>query len=55
MKFAVMLAFIALCVWIAFDPLRDILENPVRGDYYSHILLIPVVSLYFLLRPGMRF
>jgi exosortase len=31
-----------------YTPLRDLLENPVRSEYYSHILLIPVVSGFFL-------
>ena len=33
---------------MAYAPLRDLLANPVRSEYYSHILLVPLVSAYFL-------
>jgi exosortase len=33
---------------MVYTPLRDLLANPPRSEYYSHILLIPVVSGFFL-------
>ena len=33
---------------MVYAPLRDLLANPVRSEYYSHILLIPLVSGFFL-------
>lgn len=33
---------------MVYTPLRDLLANPERSEYYSHILLIPVVSGFFL-------
>jgi len=33
---------------MVYTPLRDLLANPVRSEYYSHILLIPLVSGFFL-------
>ena len=29
---------------MAYGPLKELLSNSVRSDYYSHILLIPLVS-----------
>jgi exosortase len=34
-------------VWMFYTPLRDLLENAERSEYYSHILLIPLVSGFF--------
>lgn len=34
---------------LAYSPLRDLLTNAKRSDYYSHILLIPFVTAYFLI------
>jgi exosortase len=34
-------------VWIVYTPLRDLLANAERSEYYSHILLIPLVSGFF--------
>jgi exosortase len=33
---------------MVYAPLRDLLANPVRSEYYSHMLLIPLVSGFFL-------
>ena len=35
-------------VGMIYTPLRDLLANPIRSEYYSHILLIPLVSGFFL-------
>jgi exosortase len=35
-------------VLMGYAPLRDLLANPTRSEYYSHILLIPLVSGFFL-------
>jgi exosortase len=35
-------------VLTGYTPLRDLLANPIRSEYYSHILLIPLVSGFFL-------
>ena len=35
-------------VGMIYTPLRGLLANPTRSEYYSHILLIPLVSGFFL-------
>lgn len=40
--------FIALA--LVFDPLRELLTSSDRSDYYSHIVLIPLVSAYLIYR-----
>jgi exosortase len=45
------LIFLLLCVGavgMVYTPLRDLLANAERSEYYSHILLIPPVSGFFL-------
>jgi len=37
-----------VAVGMVYAPLRDLLANPVRSEYYSHILLVPLVSGFFL-------
>jgi exosortase len=44
-----MLAFVCIAVFLAYQPLRSLVSAPGRSDYYSHIFLIPFVTLYFLL------
>jgi len=44
----VLLSIIA--IWMAFSPLRDLLQISKQTDYYSHIPLIPVISAYFIFR-----
>jgi exosortase len=39
-----------IAIWMAFPPLRDLLQNAKQTDYYSHIPLIPVISAYFIFR-----
>jgi exosortase C (VPDSG-CTERM-specific) len=45
--FALFFLILALCFSI---PLLDLAQFAIRSDLYSHILLIPFVSLYFLCR-----
>ena len=40
--------FSVSAVWMVYAPLRDLLANAERTDYYSHILLIPLVSGFFI-------
>jgi hypothetical protein len=35
-------------VWMVYAPLRDLFANAARSEYYSHIVLIPLVSGFFL-------
>lgn len=37
-----------ISIWMAFSPLRKLLQNPRQTDYYSHIPLIPVISAFFI-------
>jgi exosortase len=37
-----------ICSCMSAPPLLRLIESPGRGEYYSHILLIPIVSLYLL-------
>jgi hypothetical protein len=37
-----------IAIWMAFSPLRDLLQNSKQTEYYSHIPLIPVISAYFI-------
>lgn len=41
-------------VAVAYGPLKELLSNPVRSDYYSHILLIPLVSGFLIYRKRNR-
>jgi exosortase len=43
-----MLAFVCIAILLAYQPLRSLMSAG-RSDYYSHIFLIPFVTLYFLL------
>jgi len=36
-----------LAILMAYAPLKDLLANAERSEYYSHILLIPLVSAFF--------
>lgn len=46
--FLIVLSVVAF--WMAYLPLRDLLQNAKQTDYYSHIPLIPVISAYFIFR-----
>lgn len=37
-----------LAVWMMYTPLRNLLTSNTQSEYYSHILLIPLVSAYFI-------
>jgi exosortase len=37
-----------VAVWMVYTPLRDLLTSATQSEYYSHILLIPLVSGYFI-------
>ncbi len=37
-----------IAIAMAFIPLNKLLHAATRGEYYSHIPLIPIVSIYFL-------
>jgi len=39
-----------ISIWMAFLPLRDLMQNTKHADYYSHISAIPIISAYFLFR-----
>jgi exosortase len=39
-----------IAIWMAFSPLRDLLQNSGQTDYYSHIPLIPLISAFFIFR-----
>jgi exosortase len=41
-------ALTTLAVGMVYAPLRDLLTSATRSEYYSHILLIPLVSGFFL-------
>jgi exosortase len=43
-RFLIFFLFTLVAAGMAYVPLKDLLSNPVRSDYYSHILLIPLVS-----------
>lgn len=34
--------------WMVYSPLRDLITSTDHGEYYSHIVLIPLVSGYFM-------
>jgi exosortase len=39
-----------IAIWMAFSPLRDLLQISKQTEYYSHIPLIPVISAFFIFR-----
>ncbi len=41
-------------VGMVYGPLKDLLSNPGRSEYYSHILLIPLVSGFLIFRRRRR-
>jgi exosortase len=42
------ISFSVVAVGMGYNPLRDLLTSPTHTEYYSHILLIPLVSGYFI-------
>jgi exosortase len=47
-RLAIFAAFSLVAGILAYVPLKDLLTNAERSEYYSHILLIPFVTAYFL-------
>jgi exosortase len=45
-KFLIFAAFTLLALAMVFEPLKGLLNSAARSDYYSHIVLIPLVSAY---------
>ena len=45
-RFLIFAAFTLLALAMVFEPLKDLLDSAARSDYYSHIMLIPLVSAY---------
>jgi len=45
-KFLIFAAFTLLALGMVFEPLKELLNSAARSDYYSHIVLIPLVSAY---------
>jgi len=39
-----------ITIWMAFSPLRGLLQNSKHNEYYSHIPLMPLISAYFIFR-----
>jgi exosortase len=44
----IFLAFTVAAAAMMYGPLRELLSSAARSDYYSHILLIPLVSAYLM-------
>jgi exosortase len=49
-KFSIFLAFTLVALGMVFGPLRDTLSSATRSGYYSHIVLVPLVSAYLFFR-----
>ena len=45
-KFLIFAAFTLLALGMVFEPLKNLMNSAARGEYYSHIMLIPLVSTY---------
>jgi len=43
-RFLILFLFTLVAIVMAYGPLKDLLSHPVSSEYYSHILLIPLVS-----------
>jgi len=43
----IFLILTSVAVWMVYGPLRDLLGSNTHSEYYSHIMLIPLVSAYF--------
>ena len=43
-----LVAFAAIALLMAWHPLANLMRTADRGEYYSHIILIPFVTAYFL-------
>jgi len=49
-KILLLVFFTAVSIGMAYSPIRNLLRNAQQTDYYSHIVLIPVVSAFLLFR-----
>ena len=47
-RFLAFAGFTLLALALAFEPLRDLMGSASRGEYYSHIVLIPLVTGYLI-------
>lgn len=47
-QLAIFAVFTIVAGLLAYGPLEELMTNAKRSDYYSHILLIPFVTAYFL-------
>ena len=47
-RFLIFGTFTLLALGMVFAPLKDLMSSAARSDYYSHIVLIPLVSAYLL-------
>jgi len=47
-RFLVFIGFSLAALALVFEPLRDLMESNKRGGYYSHIILIPLVTGYLI-------
>ncbi len=45
-RFLIFVAVTLLALGMVFAPLKDLMSSAGRSDYYSHIVLIPLVSVY---------
>jgi exosortase len=45
-RFLILIGFSLIALALVFEPLRHLLESSRRGEYYSHIILIPFVTVY---------
>ena len=47
-RFLILGAFTLLALVMVFEPLKDLMKSATRSEYYSHIVLIPLVSVYLI-------
>jgi exosortase len=45
-RFLIFIGFSLAALALVFEPLRDLVNSARRGEYYSHIVLIPLVTCY---------
>ena len=45
-RFLMFMGFSLAALALVFEPLRDLMNSATRSDYYSHIILIPLVTSY---------
>jgi exosortase len=45
-RFLIFAGFTLLALGMVFEPLKNLMDSAARGEYYSHIALIPLVSVY---------